>query len=123
MKAAFMLCTIIGSFFLVANDDPLTGRWETKPSEKGNVTGVVFKNDSILEGYVNKKPFTSGTYHFIATDSVLSFVDNGCNGVRGVYKVLFFNNSDSLRFKAISDSCTERKEGMQRLIMGRVKPR
>jgi hypothetical protein len=122
MKTALMLCAIIGSFLLVAND-PLTGRWETKPSEKGNVTGAVFKNDSIFEGYVNKKPFASGTYRFSAKDSVLSFVDNGCNSVRGVYKVLFFNNSDSLRFKVISDSCDERREGMQRLIMGRVKPR
>jgi hypothetical protein len=122
MKAALMLCAIIGSFLLVAND-PLTGRWETKPSEKGNVTGVVFKNDSILEGYVNKKPFTSGIYRFSAKDSVLSFTDNGCNGAEGIYKVLFYSNSDSLRFKAISDSCDERRNGMQRLIMGRVKPR
>jgi putative heme iron utilization protein len=122
MKAIIIIAAIIFSFTIAPND-MLSGRWETKPSEKGNVTGVVFKNDSILEGYVNKKPFTSGTYRFTATDSVLSFVDNGCNGVRAVYKVLFFNNSDSLRFKAISDSCDERREGMQRLIMGRVKPR
>lgn len=122
MKTALMLCAIIGSFLLVGND-PLTGRWETKPSEKGNVTGVVFKNDSILEGYVNKKPFTSGIYRFSTKDSVLSFVDNGCNGVQGIYKVNFFSIGDSIRFKAISDSCTERREGMQRLIMGRVKPR
>jgi hypothetical protein len=120
MKTALMLCTIIGSFLLSAND-PLTGRWESKPSSKGNITGVVFKNDSILEGYVNKKPFTSGIYRFSAKDSVLSFTDNGCNGVQAVYKVLFFNNSDSLRFKAINDSCDERREGMQRLILGRVK--
>jgi putative heme iron utilization protein len=122
MKTIIIIAAIIFSFTIAPND-MLSGRWETKPSEKGNVTGVVFKNDSILEGFVNKKPFTSGTYRFTAKDSVLSFVDNGCNGVRGVYKVLFFNNSDSLRFKVISDSCDERSEGMQRLIMGRVKPR
>jgi hypothetical protein len=122
MKTALMLCAIIGAFLLGANE-PLTGRWESKPSAKGNVTGVVFKNDSILEGYVNKKPFASGIYRFSVKDSVLSFVDNGCNGVRGVYKILFFNNSDSLRFKAISDSCAERREGMHRLILGKVKQR
>jgi putative heme iron utilization protein len=122
MKTIIIIAAVMISF-IIAPNDMLSGRWETKPSEKGNVTGVVFKNDSILEGYINKKPFTSGTYRFNAKDSVLSFVDNGCNGVEGVYKVLFFNNSDSLRFKVINDSCDERKEGMQRLIMGKVKPR
>jgi hypothetical protein len=122
MKAITICAAIIFSFS-ISPGDMLTGRWESKPSAKGNVTGVVFKNDSILEGYVNKKPFTSGTYRFTAKDSVLSFVDNGCNGVQAVYKVLFFNNSDSLRFKAISDSCDERRNGMQRLIMGKVKSR
>jgi hypothetical protein len=110
-----------GIIFSFLHNNPLTGRWETKPSAKGNVTGVVFKNDSILEGYVNKKPFTSGTYHFNAKDSVLSFIDNGCNGVQGIYKIFFFSNTDSLRFKSISDSCTVRREGMERLVMGRVK--
>jgi hypothetical protein len=120
MKAIIICAAIIFSF-AISPGDRLTGRWETKPSEKRNVTGVVFKNDSILEGYINKKPFTSGIYRFIAKDSVLSFVDNGCNGVRGVYKILFFSNADSFRFKFISDSCDERREGMERLIMGRVK--
>lgn len=120
MKIVSILCTIT-AFFVFAVIDPLTGRWETKPSAKGNVTGVVFKNDSILEGYVNKKPFTSGIYRFSSKDSILSFTDNGCNGAEGVYKVIFFSTGDSMRFKAIYDSCTERRDGMQRLIMGRVK--
>jgi hypothetical protein len=120
MKTVIVIAAIIFSFTINPND-MLTGRWETAPSGKGNVTGVVFKNDSVLEGYVNKKPFTSGIYRFSATDNTFSFTDNGCNGVRGVYKIIFFSNADSLRFRAISDSCTERKEGMHRLIMGRVK--
>src|SRR6476620_8607514 len=53
----------------------LIGRWESKPSEKGNVTGVVFK-DSTFEGYVNKKPFVSGAYKL--ENDIFSFVDNGC---------------------------------------------
>ena len=108
-------------FFVLPEKNMLTGRWESKPSEKGNVTGVVFKAGNILEGYVNKKPFVSGTYNFNQPDSTLSFVDNGCNGARGIYKVLFFSNSDSLHFKVISDSCEDRKNGMLRLVMGRVK--
>ena len=102
-------------------EDPLIGRWESAPSVKGNVTGVVFKSDATLEAYVNKKAFASGTYSFNAADSIVSFVDNGCNGARGIYKILFFNNSDSFKVKAISDSCTERKNGMEALTLGRVK--
>jgi len=118
MKFLFFAMTLILPF---TGNDKLTGRWESKPSEKGNVTGVVFKADNKMEGYVNKKPFVSGTYAFNPEDSTFSFVDNGCNGFRGIYKILFFSNSDSMRFQVIADSCTERKEGMQRLIMGRVK--
>lgn len=99
--------------------EEILGRWETKPSEKGTVTGVVFKADKTLEGYVNKKPFTTGRYEF--ANNTLSFTDNGCNGAKGIYRVEFFSNGDSIRFAAIDDSCTERKTGITKLIMGRVK--
>lgn len=104
---------------MIFTKDKLTGRWQTKPSEKGNITGVVFKIDNTFEGFINKKPFTSGNYTL--QDSVFSFVDNGCEGKRGVYKVVFFSNEDSMRLVPISDSCTERRNGMSRLILGRVK--
>jgi len=97
----------------------LTGNWETKPSAKGNVTRVVFKSDNSFEGFINKKPFVSGQYTL--ENDVLSFVDNGCEGKRGVYKLIFFSNSDSLRFEAIEDSCEQRRNGMIRTILGRVK--
>src|SRR5687768_7924770 len=100
------------AFFASNSIEKLKGRWESKPSVKGNVTGVVFK-DSTFEGYVNKKPFVSGRYSF--ENNIFSFVDNGCEGKRGVYEVVFFGNDDSIRFVPISDSCTERKEGMSRL--------
>lgn len=106
-------------FFILGNNELLTGKWETKPSVNGNITGVVFKADYSFEGYVNKKPFVSGTYQF--KDSILSFVDNGCEGRRGIYRVDFFSNTDSLRFIPIEDGCIERKEGMSRLVMGRIK--
>lgn len=108
-------------FCALSSSIDLTGRWETMPSEKGNITGVVFKNDSTFEGYVNKKPFVSGNYTFNAKDSILTFTDNGCNGVTAKYKVNFFSNADSIRFIAINDSCAERKNGMERLVMGKVK--
>lgn len=99
----------------------LTGRWETKPSEKGNITGVVFKTDNTYEGYVNKKPFVSGTYAFNDADSIVTIHEGSCGGATGIYKVNFFSNADSMRFVAIEDSCTERKEGIQRLVLGKVK--
>jgi hypothetical protein len=107
-----MMCSFIPA-------DGLTGRWQTKPSPKGNVTSVLFKADGSYETYINKKPFTTGSYAL--QDSVLSFVENGCNGYRGIYKIVFFSNGDSIRFQPITDSCVERREGMTRTILGRVK--
>ena len=118
MKILFLAISMLVAS---AGNHKLTGRWETKRSEKGNVTGVVFKPDNRLEGYVNKKPFVSGTYSFNPADSIISFIDNGCDGKRGIYKIMFYSSADSLTFKVISDSCIERSEGMQRLVMGRVK--
>lgn len=117
MKTILIISAIMTLAFTAK--DKLTGRWETKPSVKGNVTGIVFKSDNSFEGYVNKKPFVSGNYTL--EDSVLSFVDNGCEGKKAVYKLIFFSNGDSLRFDPISDSCVQRKEGMTRTILGRVK--
>lgn len=119
MKAILTAIIFVVTSVLIPNDK-LTGRWESKPSEKGNVTGVVFKEGRKMEGYVNRKPFVSGDYFFSTADSILSFIDNGCGQSMAVYKVNFFSNSDSLRFTSIYDTCTERKNGMHRLRMGRV---
>ena len=100
-------------------EDPLVGRWESQPSVKGNITGVLFKNDGSFEGYVNKKPFVSGKY---STDNgVLKFIDNGCGGKSAEYTLVFFSKGDSLRFDPIVDSCLERKNGMSHLVLGRKK--
>lgn len=109
------LAIALGSFM---SEDFLTGRWETKISEKGNVTSIVFKPDNTFEGFINRKPFTTGKYTL--KDSVLSFTDNGCGGSEAVYKLKLFSNGDSLRFVDIRDTCTERKRGMLRTILGRV---
>lgn len=99
--------------------DVLTGRWESKPSEKGNVTGIVFKSNNTFEGFINKKPFVTGKY--MLEGDVFTFTDNGCEGKQGVYRIVFFNNEDSLRFVPVSDSCEQRRNGMSRLIVGRKK--
>ena len=116
MKALFATVVVFALFAFTVHDR-LTGRWETNRSENGNVTGVVFNPDNSFEGYVNNKPFVSGKYTLV--DSIFSFVDNGCDGRMGIYKVIFFSGGDSLRFEHISDSCEERKNGMSRTILGR----
>ena len=118
MKTILFVSLIVAAAAFVS-EDFLTGRWASKPSEKGNVTTVVFKPDNTFEGYINRKPFTSGKY--AVKDSVLVFTDNGCGGSEAVYKLVLFGNGDSLRFQPISDTCTDRKNGMSRLVMGRVK--
>jgi hypothetical protein len=118
MKTIVISAAIL-SFMAFALKGTLTGRWESQPSVNGNTTSVVFKTDSSFEGFINKKPFVSGKYSF--EEGILSFTDNGCDGKKGVYKIDFFSNNDSLRFVPVNDSCDQRKQGMSRLIMGRVK--
>lgn len=114
-----MASVAIVVFLAFPPKDKLTGRWQTHPSPKGNVTGIVFKEDNSFEGYVNRKPFTSGKYTL--QDSIFTFTDTGCEGKPGTYKLLFFSNGDSLRFQTISDSCLERENGMTHIVVGRVK--
>ena len=110
---------VIAMVVLAFNEkDKLTGRWQSQPSVTGAVTGVVFKPDNTFEGFVNKKPFVTGKYR--VQDDLFSFTDNGCDGAEGIYKMIFFSNEDSLRFEPITDTCTGRRAGMSKLIMGRV---
>ncbi|MBX2925000.1 MAG: hypothetical protein KF746_22555 [Chitinophagaceae bacterium] len=118
-----MKAMTISAFFIAllafTSEKKLAGRWESKRSEKGNITGVVFKEDGSFEGYINKKPFVSGNYEL--QDSTFSFTDNGCNGAKGIYIIHFFSNNDSIRFEPVEDTCAERNAGMSRLILGRIK--
>ncbi|HTD95083.1 MAG TPA: hypothetical protein VK644_14760 [Chitinophagaceae bacterium] len=119
MKRIMIFSIVVSALAFTTTRDKLIGRWQTKPSVNGNVTGIVIKADSSFEGFVNKKPFTSG--HYTVADSLFSFVDNGCDGKRAVYKLIFFSNDDSLRFEPVTDSCVERKRGMSQLVMGRIR--
>jgi hypothetical protein len=118
MKTLLISATIFSliSFTIL---DPLTGNWETKLSPKGNVTRIVFKADKSFDGFINKKPFVTGKYTL--ENDILSFTDNGCDGKKGVYRIIFFSNSDSLRFEPIEDSCEQRRIGMSKTILGKVK--
>lgn len=118
MKSVLILSGFI-SLSSLFDKDILTGRWESKPSEKGNITGVVFKPDQSYEGYVNKKVFVSGHYNLI--EDSLSIIENGCDGKPGLYRLIFFHDGDSIRFEPLEDECIERMKGMSRTILGRIK--
>ena len=117
MKSLIITAIIVSLGF--CSDETLVGKWETQPSPKGNVTSMVLRPDNSFDVYINKKAFTNGKYTY--KDGVLSFTDTGCDGSPGVYKIIFFSAGDSMRFQPISDTCTERRNGMSRTIMGRVK--
>ena len=108
------LMVLLGS----SSGEKLIGRWESI-SDKGNVTGVVFKDDNTFEGYVNKKPFVTGTYSF--NDSIFTLQDNGCMGVTGTYTIHFYSNNDSFRIQLMHDDCEARGSGIHDRIFGRVK--
>ena len=114
-----LISLVIMIFFAFPAKDILTGKWQSPVSPKGNVTGIIFKEDNSFEAFVNRKPFTSGKYTL--QDSLFSFTDTGCEGKPGTYRLIFFSNGDSLRFEAVSDSCVDRKNGMTRLVVGKVK--
>ncbi|MGB8193968.1 MAG: hypothetical protein WCF67_18690 [Chitinophagaceae bacterium] len=113
-----LFAVIAITLFSSTAKDKLTGRWESI-SATGNVTGVVFKEDNTFEGYINKKPFVSGFYTL--RDSTFTMEDNGCMSLVGTYKLLFFNNDDSLRLELIEDPCTGRGQGTNGRVFGRVK--
>jgi hypothetical protein len=101
-----------------AGIERLVGRWESI-SSTGNVTGVVFKDDNTFEGYVNQKPFVTGTYDLV--DSTFTMSDNGCMGVQGTYKLSFFSKNDSFRIHTVSDDCEARANGVNGRVFGRIK--
>ena len=119
MKSTLLSATIL-ALSIMALPDVLTGKWQTKPSVNGNVTGIHFKPDNTYEAYINRKPFVSGRYSL--KDSFITITENGCDDKSGIYKIILFNNGDSLKFQPVLDSCKERREGMSRTILGRVKP-
>jgi hypothetical protein len=89
---AFILTILL---LAITSKDKLTGRCENK-LPGGNILGVIFKPDNSIEGYFNKKPLFSGIYTW--SNGIFSFEDNGCQDIKGIYKIVFFSN---FRFYAL----------------------
>jgi hypothetical protein len=119
MKSMMMVPALALFVMSFVNPDLLTGRWQSPPSPTGSVMSVMFKPDNSFESFINKKPFAGGKYTL--KDDIFTFSDNACDGRTGIYKIVLFSNADSLRFVPILDSCTERANGMSRLVLGKIK--
>ena len=118
MKVIFIVAMVL-ALASFTDENRLTGKWESPPSEKGNVTSVVFRPDLTFDGFVNKKLFVTGTYKL--NSDTFSMVDNGCEKKNNIYKLIFFHVEDSIRFKIIQDACEGRMVGMSKVVLGRVK--
>ena len=120
MKCFLTISFIIISMAFTGTDpNPLIGKWETKPSDGGNVTAVMFKDNNQFESYKNNSPYINGSY--TVKGKVLSITDDRCGDITGTYELIFFSNSDSLSFQAIEDDCGGRKFAIENTILGRVK--
>jgi hypothetical protein len=115
----YSIIILMISITAFGDPNPLLGKWETKPSDGGNIRGVIFKDNNIFESYFNSMPHTSGSY--TVKGNVISIKDEKCDDITGSYELIFFANSDSLRFNAIEDDCGQRKFAIETTILGRVK--
>lgn len=113
VSIALISCVILAFTY---PENSLVGRWEGK-TPNGIILGAVFKTDHTYVGYANKKVFVTGNYDF--KDNLLSMDDNqGCK-TKGTYQITFF--SDSIRFALVADSCKNRSEGTDKMVLGFVK--
>src|SRR4030095_6165539 len=121
MKSFLAISFMIVSMAFTGTDpNPLVGKWETKLSDGGNVTSVIFKDNNEFESYINTTPYINGTY--TVKGKVISIIDDRCgDDITGTYELIFFAHSDSLRFQAIEDDCGRRKFAIENTILGRVK--
>lgn len=108
----FISCTALAFTF---QQNTILGRWENKMPDN-STGGVVYKANHTYQAYVNKKVFVSGNYDL--RKDTLSMSDNSCP-VKGLYKLTFF--ADSIRYNVIADSCTGRKQDVDKAVLGRVK--
>lgn len=93
-----MIIFIIYALMQLAINAPgsITGRWETHQVNE-SILCMVFKPDNHFEGYINKKPFVSGTYTF--QNDTIYMDGNGCINMPGKYKIYFLGNADSIRWE------------------------
>ncbi len=98
--------------------NPLLGRWQQKTAGGPSVM-TVFRADGTNDIFVNGKTFLSGKY-YVRKDT-LGYADPLCDiAYYGTYKLDFFAQ-DSLRLIVLVDTCSQRRRGLDKVIVGRVK--
>ncbi|QEC44657.1 hypothetical protein [Pseudobacter ginsenosidimutans] len=96
----------------------LAGRWQLKFKDGSKVLAV-FRKDGTHDFFVNGKLFSSGKSSF--RNDTLRASDPICKAdYYATYKIDFIT-ADSIRFKAVEDSCAPRKRDMDGTSLTRVK--
>ena len=78
----------------------------------------IFRADSTYDGMVNGKAYVTGNY-FVKNDT-MHIADNSCNLAYYATYRLKYLPKDSLLFTAISDTCKQRYEGANGLVLKRM---
>ena len=110
---ALVLCAF--SFF----DHTIIGHWVSNDGAPGSKILVDFNEDSTFKVTVNNEVENEGRYKFY--NDTFCMYDNKCGmQTAGIYKVNFFT-ADSLSFRLISDSCTNRISEMNGGVISRLR--
>jgi hypothetical protein len=100
LSAVILLCSF------KTFDHSIVGHWVSQDGAPGSKILVDFNNDGTFKVTVNDETENAGSYKF--NNDTFYMYDNNC-GIQtaGKYKLIFYTE-DSLSFKLIQDSCSER---------------
>ncbi|MBC7626816.1 hypothetical protein [Ferruginibacter sp.] len=117
--AAIIFLTSCASTTPKESERSILGNWDAHGTFEGKafVLEGRFKPGGDYDGFDNGKLFVSGKYR-LAGDTI--FIKDGlCNMTyEGAYKLTYYK--DSVRFNVIEDTCIGRKNGSDKLAMGRI---
>jgi hypothetical protein len=103
---AFSFCIVIVLFSFKIFDHSIVGHWVSHDGAPGAKILVDFNNNGTFKVTVNDTTENEGNYKLI--NDTFYMYDNNC-GIQtaGMYKLNYYTE-DSLSFKLIQDSCTDR---------------
>ena len=103
---AYSLCVIMVLCAFKTTDHSLVGHWISHDGVPDAKILVDFNNDGTFKVTVNDETENEGNYKF--DNDTFYMYDNHCGmQTAGKYKVTFYTE-DSVSFKLIQDSCSER---------------
>ena len=114
--ASVVLITVLA---FVSIKEKIIGTWKiTYPG--GSQVTIIFRNNGTVRAEIPSEHFTvEGKYKI--KDNIVSIMDSTCGtGYWGKYKQTFFSN-DSAYAEVIEDSCTGRKNTVDKQTLIRVK--